>query len=123
MKPVASIGVKDDCLRQCVASILEMHPRRVPNFVKRFRDRWIDELQDWLFDRDMYLSGFGLDGFGGLQAPWIPKGYWIAVVDNRADVSHAIVMRGQKKVFDPEDWMDKRRRYWCGYEILPITFP
>lgn len=126
MKPAETIpGVNHDCLRLCVASILEMHPRRVPHFVKRW-DAWLPELCRWLERRGYTLTAFHLEGLGGLRAPWVPKGYWIAIVDNSgpepsswgSGSSHAIVMRGRRKVYDPQEGeFDKRRRYFCGYQI------
>lgn len=128
MKPAQPLATSyNDCLRLSLASILELHPRRVPDFVKRYGDNWEREVEKWLARRNLKWYCFGISDYGNLSLPWIPRGYWIAIVDNDdiAMESHAIVMKGRRKVYDPGEWdltkFTKRRRYFCGYEITEVV--
>src|SRR5258708_6764173 len=43
-------GTKDTCWRDCLACILEINPKRVPNFVKVYGSKYMDFTRDWLKD-------------------------------------------------------------------------
>lgn len=96
----------------CVASILEMDTARVPNFVGRHGGRWLPRLEEWLGARGMYFQYWFLQG--GLSDPLIPKGYWIAIVDEHwpSRECHAIVMHGKRKAFDPAKGDEHLRRHY-----------
>lgn len=124
MKPGKPIeGVKGDCLRMCVAAIMEVSPRRVPHFVRHYDNDWCAGLEKWLSDRGYTLWRFSVKYCGGLAHRSVPKGYWIAVVDNERfdpDTAHAIVMKGRRVAYDPYPNPDaKRHVYHSGYEITP----
>lgn len=46
---------RDDCLRQCVARVLGVEPRRVPHFVRRYRGRWSWHLGRWCARRGILV--------------------------------------------------------------------
>ncbi len=43
-------GTEDTCWRDCLGCILEINPKRVPNFVKLYGNKYMDSTRDWLKD-------------------------------------------------------------------------
>ena len=99
MKPVDQIHTDlpgtgappGDCLRACVASVLELEPYQVPHFVELSMKisgyNWPVELAAWLAKRDLvpqWWSGppGGFDGHAIVTGP-SPRGDW----------NHAVVAR------------------------------
>jgi hypothetical protein len=91
---------RGDCFRACVASILEVDPRELPN--PHGAEHWGDA---W----DRALGPFGL-WVVWLGKHWWPtgeraqqfEGYWIAAVPSpRIEGNHCVVMRGTEVVHDP----------------------
>jgi hypothetical protein len=119
MTPARSLA-DDDCLRVATASILDMHPRRVPHFIKRMRrnEYWPDVWNSWLAKRGLQARSFGVNTLADA-----PKGHWIAIVDpDPTDGwSHALVMRGRRVAHDPTYEGERiRRNYICGFVLEPV---
>lgn len=81
---------KNDCLRQCVARIIDRDPDTVPHFVGLYRGRWVWHLERWLSRR----------GFGMVLAPTTPSRRvhgslrlrrWIEIGTTRRGTCHAVV--------------------------------
>ena len=99
MKPVDQAvlnGPESDCLRACVASILEMALDEVPNFVEE--DDWMDALAR--FVRPLGLQPIPLDP-GKATDDWAPAGYYIAVGRTVKERYHAVVGYKGQAVHDP----------------------
>ena len=102
MKPVDQIvlsGPESDCLRACVASILEMALEEVPNFA---------EEEDWVGALDRFLQPLGLQHIpldagdaGKVANDWAPGGYYIAVGRTVRERYHAVVAHQGQVVHDP----------------------
>jgi hypothetical protein len=59
-KVLVSPGVRGDCFRACMASILELDSEDVPHFVAIEKDWW-GEVQRWLEKRSLIALWFRLD--------------------------------------------------------------
>lgn len=95
-----------DCFRACVASIMELqNDDQLPN----------EHGGDWLGPWFKYFKKIGLRlGFDRL-AIWRDS-YWIASVPskNYEDVTHSIVMHGDKVAFDPST----KKKYRRGMNLI-----
>ena len=83
-----------DCMRACVASILERSLDEVPN---PHGDNWWDEWNLWVGQFGLSFMNFPLDP----SSDWRPPGYWIGAV-RCADQMHAVVMEGADMVWNPD---------------------
>jgi hypothetical protein len=87
MKPVeqvyqfdAETGERGDCLRACIASILELERDEVPHFVG-MGDRWWTEWMNFLHERGWAITQWSC-GSGQNERPstYRSEGYWLGVV-------------------------------------------
>ena len=95
---------KGDCLRACIATVLQIPIKSLPNFhTNRF-------FLDWM----KLLGNFGIELRYG-KSCWI-QGYWIASVPSKnfKGVKHSIVMKGQLVFFDPSP----KKKYKVGMNLL-----
>jgi len=84
-----------DCFRCCVASILDLSWRDVPNFMEHPGDAWWTAVQEWLAARNLRCEV-------ALADDYVPPGYWIASGKSpRGDYHHAVVMHGCTVAHDP----------------------
>ena len=91
MKPVDQMFLvnrdgRGDCLRACVASILELNPLDVPDFAL-FGHQWLQAM--------ICYCDFDLD------TPDEAKGYWIAGGMSPRGIRHAVVYLDRQMVHDP----------------------
>ena len=96
-----------DCLRACIATVLQIPIKSLPNF---HTDRFF---LDWM----KLLGNFGIElGYG--KSCWI-EGYWIASVPSKnfKGVKHCIVMKGQLVFFDPSP----KKKYKRGMNLLLLS--
>jgi hypothetical protein len=89
---------RGDCLRSCVASILELAPDQVPNFSDfcKYADvNWSIPMWNFLRERGM--------AFVTVYPPHLPHGYCVAVgpSPNIPGAFHAVVWKGSEIVHDP----------------------
>lgn len=78
-----------DCLRCCVASILELDRNEVPDFCKVDGDWWI-EIQNFLAEKGLFFLSIVLHR----QTPWfsLPHHPWaIFIGKSKSGVTHAVV--------------------------------
>ena len=111
---------RGDCLRACVASLLELRIDDVPNFV---------ETEDYQISMDTFLGKYGfqslsisirdLDDFRQENA-WCPSGYHMIDGISSRGVRHAVVGYQGKIVFDPHPDNDGLIRIE-GYTLLVAT--
>jgi len=98
-----------DCLRACVASLLDMDIKKVPNFVANGRGdngKWFSHPKRGL---NMFLWNHGYEYFGYSPAIEAVRdcagidGYFIGVVDsvNFKGSTHAVIFKGLELVHDP----------------------
>lgn len=87
---------KGDCLRRCVAIVLARPFSEVPDFVGKYRGRWIYYLAQWLKRRGytMVLS------FSSPKKPVIGSDGWdhIAIGTTRDGACHAIVLDPNSRI-------------------------
>jgi len=90
---------RGDCLRACLASILELTPDQVPNFSDFAR---YAEDESWAKPMWNFLRERGLE-FYSVYPPLKPHGYCIAVgkSPNIVGCTHAVVWRYDRLVHDP----------------------
>ena len=99
---------RDNCLRRCVASLLELDTVAVPHFVGEQAingaeaewhepGRWLHSLDAWLKPRGLVALHFKV------KADFYAPCYWIAIGEPRGSrrVLHAVVMFGDELVHDP----------------------
>jgi hypothetical protein len=111
--PVAQLVVGDgkdgrplgDCVRACVASIMEMRAEDVPHFVADAPTSWFRDLKRWLSRFGLTLEWSRHDPTD--VPPFWPSGWWIASVqsENFNGETHAVVMRGYDNGHAGDDWM------------------
>lgn len=82
---------KGDCLRQCVARVIGRKPHRVPDFVNKYKGRWLYHFSRWC-ERVGYIviyhtrkRGSTCESSEGVRA-------WIQIGTGRNGGSHAVVM-------------------------------
>jgi hypothetical protein len=97
-----------DCLRACIATLLDYPIDSVPNFVEApapedpncpFPGFWL-ALQSWLSDRGLWFLEMALHE----KTPWMPiplPALAIALGETAAGVKHAVVVRLDEAAFVP----------------------
>lgn len=99
-----------DCLTQCIAYIIDVHPFRVPLFVRPRYKLWWNRVRSYLDS-----MGYKIRCFDGIPPN---SGYAIVVgTSSEPGWEHAVVYKNGKMVFDPSNlptkWRDNRcRRYF-----------
>ena len=91
-------GKTGDCLRACVASIIELPIENVPHFA--LHQNWLRLLQSWAFDTHnvhvVYLSLLPK------STPYTDEfTLWIASGISRRGTRHAVVYKGNRMIWDP----------------------
>lgn len=123
-----------DCIRCCIASILELPRIDVPHFVQTYPDSdgsspgWWNYMQEWLGSRGLVAATFELRGARkpvllGSRLPFAPAGYWIGVVRSALTGGlHAVVMRGGELVWNPNplsrDLKPNHDGFHAGYLLM-----
>ena len=112
----------NDCMRACLASILECDYEIVPEAISGKSDRstFNQAVTDFLTAHGYSETTFGIWGdelpylmFGGDRIEYLVSypGHWIASVKSpRSDGWHAVVMHGHKIVWDPHPERDMGHR-------------
>lgn len=101
--PPATYG---DCLRACIASVLEVPAQCVPHFLEGNNDDWFRQLQVWALDHGLYLAE--------LSADVHVTGYSIAVLSN----SHAVVQQGCRTIHNPSVVAEGKVEYRLVFLVL-----
>lgn len=93
-------NIPGDCVRACVASILELPREKVPHFVQIGDTWWLHEFEDWLIERRIALMVLSHQTF---EFPTIVVG------DSPRDpqkISHAVIEQSGKIIHDPHPSRD-----------------
>ncbi len=86
---------KNDCLRQCLARLLDLPPSRVPHFVGKYRGKWIWHLARWCERRGlaMVLASHGRERGTVAGLTW-----WISIGTTKSGTCHAVLVHRDKGV-------------------------
>jgi hypothetical protein len=128
----AATGQRGDCLKCCVASLLELDYDAVPHFAQM--DDWYGAYMTFLHERGW--GTFPIPNLGNCDADpskpssWPHLGYWIAAVwspriilpDGGAG-THAIVMYEEKVAWDPHPQRDGGHGGFISGTILRALDP
>lgn len=102
---------KDDCLRQCVARVTKIPPRRVPHFVGKYKDRWFRHLGTWLGRRGWFVvlcNATDTIAYIPKSAPHIEIG---PTSRGKRKRRHAVVCKGPLPVYTGGRPLLKTERY------------
>lgn len=83
-------SVKNDCLRQCLALVLDLPPHRVPNFVGLYKGRWIHYLSRWCERRGLAMLYAAHGRERGVVAG---VNRWISIGTARSGGCHAVMVQ------------------------------
>jgi hypothetical protein len=120
-----STTTADTCWRDSIACLLEIPPHKVPDFVHRYEDEYMDKTREWLEDRFnkglVYIPAKHFMETGPLKDnPAVgPSGYSIgllSMVDDRAN--HALVCFDGKVVWDNGDDRSAEYDVILGYYVI-----
>ena len=118
---------RGDCLKCCLASLLELDYEDVPHFAA-MGDRWWTEWTNWLADRGWLLASahWSTDPLDKTKLTGWTEGYWLAGVKSlrqRKDgthINHMVVMCGGELVWDPHPARaDGHLGFNDGYVLRP----
>jgi len=95
-------GEWGDCLRACVASVLDLPSDEVPDFVGEHGPRWFTALQTWLGHLGKHVAYISTASSLSSIATVYPYDlFWIAVGDGPRGRRHAVVCQSNRVVHDP----------------------
>lgn len=103
-----------DCLRACVASILELPLKSVPHFSRDYTVDWFEYLVDFLYAYDY-------------EAYWTPKGKWdytgnysigYGWLADKPGWEHVVVCWNGHIVHDPSPLKLKKVSYYINLESV-----
>lgn len=114
-----------DCLTQCVARLLNVHPETVPLFIAKGKN-WVRYFKRWCKAR-----GLGMQHGYWRPDIWRKSDVVIAVGRTRARTWHAVLYKGKKPWFDPayrkKPFITPEPQYvWMPYRVgrkAPKTIP
>lgn len=119
MKPVEQTiteGPEADCLRACIASILEMQIERVPNY----HTNWLKLYNDWLLPTGLTLVWFD----EGAGHPIRPRGFSILSAKSpRGDFDHCVVCRDGDIVWDPHPQREMGVGRYVDWIVFAVREP
>jgi len=90
----------DDCLRACVASILEVSYKTVPHFIRESENLWLDKLNKWISTYNIVCINIS---YWSDYKSIFKDIYMIAAGQSKRfpDLDHAVVYYNGKEVHDP----------------------
>lgn len=116
---------EDSCWNDCLACMLEISPKRVPHFVKLYKNAYMDKTRDWLKDNFgkgiVYIPARAFMETSRLRQnqPVGPTGYSIAhlsMVDERA--RHVAIAYHGGLLFDNGDSREEEYGTILGYFVI-----
>lgn len=124
MKPYTT-STKDTCWKDSLACLLEIEPRRVPDFVKKYGDTYMDETRKWLkekFNKGLvYIPAAAFMETGKMRqnGPIGPEGYSIAYMSMvNSDSAHAVVCFNGGVFWDNGDNRSQEYDHIDGYYVI-----
>ncbi len=85
-------GIKGDCLRACICSLLELSDENVPNFVEK--ETWREDVAEFLAS-----NGYEMECYN--RRPLAYGGYYMAIGISPRGFPHAVIHKMGKLVHDP----------------------
>lgn len=103
-----------NCLQACLASILEIPIKDIPDFSDR---EWLKELNDWLFPRGFYVLDFHFDDPDDHR---LLQGYQLGAIpsNNHPGKMHCVVCRNGHIVWDPLTGEKEGEEIAADYDIF-----
>ncbi len=125
MKTYAT-NTKDTCWKDSLACLLEIEPKYVPDFVKKYGDSYMDETRRWLKEKFnlgmVYVPSNQFMETGPLRqnGPIGPEGYSLAYVTMEGDqeLAHAVVCFNGGVFYDNGDDRHEEYNHIDGYYVL-----
>ena len=124
MKPF-STSTKDTCWKDSLACLLEVHPKKIPDFVKLYKDDYMNKTREWLkewYGKGLiYVPANAFMETGKLRQNGCigPEGYSIAYMSMINSVSaHALVCFNGGVFWDNGDERSKEYDHIDGYYVL-----
>ncbi len=118
-------SVNGDCLRACIASILDLPIEAVPNFMDEPGDGWRDAFSKFLAQFDLQALDFPTAEL----ANWSPSGYHLLAGKGPRGVYHSVVGYQGIVVWDPYpegtglETVEFVTVFVSGMNCLPATNP
>lgn len=115
----------DTCWNDCLACLLEVSPKRVPNFVKLYKGKYMNMTRDWLqenFKKGLaYVPArcFMETGVLRQNSPIGPTGYSIghlSMVNGRA--MHVVICFNGGVLWDNGDFREEEYGTILGYFVI-----
>ena len=88
-----------DCLRACIASVLELRREDVPDFAQDFGHRWFRELVRWAEQRNLHAFCVSTESLITNVHP--NNLFWIAFGECVRGYRHTVVCQSNVVVWDP----------------------
>ena len=120
-------NVKDDCFRVAIANILQIEPRKVPNFVAKYNDNYCLEAKKWLNKYNKTMTFVPFSAFLETAAckynggNIFPDGYCIVILKKNPDNLHVEVAFNGKILSNPPDITpeyDAIMGYFIDYDLI-----
>lgn len=105
-------GINGNCMAASFASILELPLSEVPEFENMGKNKWFQEVKDWL-----EKIGFTLLEWQG--ETWLP-GYYLAMGISERGVKHQVVFKGDVLAHDPHPSRAGIKKVDEVWALLPI---
>lgn len=123
-------GERGDCLKCCMASLLELDYDDVPHFASMGEMWWI-EWTNWLAGRGwmLYNAWFSVADDDPTRLTGYTQGYWLASVTSRrtrkdgSSISHMILMHDGEVAWDPHPLRDQGHLGFTEGQILAPLDP
>lgn len=124
MKPYTT-KTKDTCWKDSLACLMEIDPKKIPDFVKKYGDSYMNETRDWLkkkYNKGLVyvpVSAFMETGEMRQNGPIGPEGYSIAYMNMVDDSNaHALVCFNGGVFWDNGDERSKEYDHISGYYVI-----
>lgn len=111
---------KDDCWRITLCNLLQISPKKIPDFVKKYGDDFVIETRKWLNKKKksiVYIpfSCF-LESARKYNCNFFPQGKCIAILDKEKDSHACLVVNGELLQKDDEEY-SKVYGYFIVYDL------
>jgi len=110
-----------DCMRACVASILEWPIEKVPNFNEEGHDHYEEKLTDWAKEYGITILDVRIEDKNLLRKAF--KGVYLIAFGQspRFDCDHAVVYRGKFMAHDPHPSRDGLKGKPKGFSLFIVA--